>query len=97
MDVVPGNVQYAGVAEVVRCFWRRGLDHRFANIIGQTIDDAPGAGEETAAAAMVMLSRLRERRERRAPRSNGRSNASTAGGARIGGCIAGGKDKHDAR
>ena len=73
MDVVPGNVQHAGVAEVVRCFCRRHFGHRFANIIGQAVEDAPGAREETAAPAVVMLSRLRERRERRTPRSNGRS------------------------
>jgi hypothetical protein len=53
MDVVPGNVQYAGVAEVVRQFWRRRFDDRFANLVRQTIEDASGPGKETAAVPVM--------------------------------------------
>jgi hypothetical protein len=53
MDIVPGDIQYAGVTEVVRCFRRRSLYHRFANFIRQAIEDASGCREE-AASVMVM-------------------------------------------
>jgi hypothetical protein len=51
MDIVPGNVEYAGVTQLVRSRRRRRLDHRFANVI-RAIKHAAGPGEETAAAVM---------------------------------------------
>jgi len=56
MDIVPGNVKYAGVTEVVRHLWRRSLYHRFANLIRRTIDHAPGCREETAPVMVMMMS-----------------------------------------
>jgi hypothetical protein len=53
MYVIPGNVIDAGVTEIVRCFQWRSLYHRFANLIRQTIEHAPGAREEPAS-VMVM-------------------------------------------
>jgi hypothetical protein len=55
MNIVPGNVKYAGVTEVVRHLWRQSLDHRFANLIRCAIDHAPGCGKETAPVVMVMV------------------------------------------
>jgi hypothetical protein len=52
MDIVPGNVQYAGVTQLVRSRRRRRLDHRFANIAHRAVINAAG-GREEAAAAMV--------------------------------------------
>ena len=54
MDIVPGNVQYTGVTEVVRQLWWRSLYYRFANLIRCTIDDAAGCREETAPVMMMM-------------------------------------------
>jgi len=51
MDIVPGNVEYAGVTQLVGSGRRRRLDHRFANVI-RAIKRATGPGEETAAAVM---------------------------------------------
>ena len=53
MHVIPGNVIDAGVTEIVRCFQWRSLYHRFAYLIRQTVEDAPGAREEPAS-VMVM-------------------------------------------
>ena len=83
MDIVPGDVEYTGVTQLVRSRRRRRLDHRFANVI-RAIKHATGPGEETAAA--VMPGEGRESRARR-------SKARTARGARIGRCLARGKDK----
>lgn len=87
MDIVPGNVQYAGVTHLVRSRRRRRLDHRFANIPHRAVID-PAGGREEAAAAILMAGERRESRARR-------SKARTARGARIGGCLARGKDKRD--
>ena len=87
MDIVPGNVQYAGVTHLVRSRRRRRLDHRFANIPHRAVID-PAGGREEAAAAILMAGERRESRARR-------SKARTARGARIGGGLARGKDKRD--
>ena len=77
MDIVPGDVQHAGVTEFVRSRDRRRFDyHRLAHIVRRAVNDAAGAGEE-AAAAVVMPGERREGGTRR-------RKPCAARGARIG-------------
>src|ERR1700741_4449357 len=93
MDVIPGNVEHAGIADVIRRFRRRNDRRRFAYLIRQTIEDAAARRPETARSAL-MMQRSGEGREPRASRRKARTARSkpctakpcAARGSRIGKC-----------
>jgi len=61
MHVIPGNIIYAGVTEIIRCFEWRSHDHRLVDRIRrQTVENTPACREETAAPVMVMMHRSGE-------------------------------------
>ena len=93
MHVVPGNIIYARVTDVVRCFWLRSLYGRFVTLVRQTIEDAPACRPEPAYSPVLVMMH----------RSAGclwegwtlRSSPCAARGSRIGKCLARAKDKRD--
>src|SRR3569833_1199215 len=54
MDVIPGDIQHAGVTEFVRHSGGRcRFDHGFADIVHRAVIDATGGGEEPGSAMDV--------------------------------------------
>jgi hypothetical protein len=98
VHVIPGNIIYARVSEIVRLFERRGLHDRLLDVVRQTVEHASNTRETVYAPVVVVVMHRSECRESRTRRHSARTAGGSAWAPRadwIGKCLARGKDKRD--